>query len=70
MSIAFIKLEVNLPDELIKDFLQYIRDYDNEHSEEFKCNILVKSELGTDATETILNSLIPPFPYITKHTLQ
>ena len=59
---AKIRIELDLPYELIQPLLQHIRDFDAQHSEMVKVTIAAHvPNLSTAEIEAILRSIKPPF---------
>jgi hypothetical protein len=61
---TIIHLKIELPDRLLREFLQHYRDYDAKHMHEMHAEILVLSpSLPSAKIREIMGSLTPPFEF-------
>lgn len=64
---AKIQLDVELPDALIKSFVQHFRDWDMQHSKDVQLKFWIpESKLTGDEMLAIFRSIKPPFPHYWK----
>ena len=61
-----LTLSAQLPDDLIGDFLQHVRDFDIAHP---GCHfaMVASSELSLEEMQTILKNVDPPFAILDTH---
>jgi hypothetical protein len=68
MGKTTVEIKGHLPDELVQEFMQYIRDYDTKYDEgheskvHFELNIFA-SDMSVERLRDIFASLKPPMPY-------
>ncbi len=63
-SKARVYLEVSLPQDLLRSFLQSVRDFDVTHDRVPEFSIIVRvPEMTTDETLSLLDSIEPGFRY-------
>jgi hypothetical protein len=63
MGRATMQIVAELPDDLIQEFIQYVRDYDSSHPE---CHfqMMVKADEKTvEEMEAIFSAIRPPFDF-------
>jgi len=57
---ATVRLNADVPEDLLEKFLQHVRDFDAAHSGRCRFEILTDSSLSSAELKEILARLVPP----------